>query len=130
MFGVDLDTISIRKGEFENFSFSFSYNNYEMTMLLSATEKNAQFNFGEGGMFDVLFLNPHYPESSFLKETFFYNFIKDKEVKVNLENIFGKDEKSVEYAIRDGCAAARRAGYRYGRQPAAPARCLVAARYS
>lgn len=39
VFLADLDTIPIQEGEFENFSFPFSYNNYEMTMLLSSTEK-------------------------------------------------------------------------------------------
>lgn len=39
VFEVDLGNFHIREGEFENFSFPFSYNNYEMTMLLLSTEK-------------------------------------------------------------------------------------------
>lgn len=39
VFEVDLGNLHIREGEFENFSFPFSYNNYEMTMLLLSTEK-------------------------------------------------------------------------------------------
>lgn len=42
VFEINLDTILIREGkEYENFGFSFSYNNYEMTMLLSSTEKSS-----------------------------------------------------------------------------------------
>ena len=69
-------------------------------MLLSSTEKKAQFNFGEGGMFDILFPNPKYPEHSFLEETFFYNFIQNKEVKGSVENIFGRKERDIEHAMR------------------------------
>ena len=101
VFEINLDTILIREGkEYENFGFSFSYNNYEMTMLLSSTEKKAQFNFGEGRMFDILFPNPKYPEHSFLEETFFYNFIQNKEVKGSVENIFGRKERDIEHAMR------------------------------
>lgn len=39
VFSVNLDDIQIRAGEYENFSFLFTYNNYFMTMLLSSTKK-------------------------------------------------------------------------------------------
>ena len=100
VFSVNLDDIQIRAGEYENFSFLFTYNNYFMTMLLSSTKKNTQFNFGEGGMFDILFPNPKYPEHSFLEETFFHNLLVDEKMSESVESVFGKAEKSVEHALQ------------------------------
>ena len=65
VFSANLDMIAIDEKLFESFGFPFYYNNYEMTMVISDTEKNVQFQAGEGGFFDVWFTDPN--------DTFFWN---------------------------------------------------------
>ena len=100
VFGVDLDTVSIHVGENENFNFPFEYKKYKMTMGIFSTGKQIQFEFGEGGEFGVLFPNPKYPEHSFLRKEFFHNLISDKHLSEQVEYAFGKDEQSLERALK------------------------------
>lgn len=97
IFSVNLDTIIIDEKLFESFSFLFHYNGFKMTMVISDTEKNVQFQAGEGGFFDVWFTNPN---DTFFGITFLYELILDEEVRERVRRIFGKDEKSVEYAMQ------------------------------
>ncbi|WP_231196465.1 hypothetical protein [Streptococcus equi] len=59
VFSVDLNHIIIDEKLFESFSFRFQYREYEMTMIISDTEKHVQFQAGEGGLFDVWIPNPN-----------------------------------------------------------------------
>ncbi|HEL1145015.1 TPA: hypothetical protein TVK10_001861, partial [Streptococcus equi subsp. zooepidemicus] len=49
VFLVDLDEIKIREGEYENFGFILKYKTYEIIIWIASTEKNKQFEYGEGG---------------------------------------------------------------------------------
>lgn len=69
-------------------------------MGTSSTGKNQQFEFGEGGVFYISLPNPNYPQESFLSRRFLPYFIVDQRVKKRLENIFGKNEKDIEYAMQ------------------------------
>ena len=98
VFEVDLDNIPVREGnEFENFGFSLHYNGYEVTMILSGTGKHRQFEFGEGGELGIMIPNPR---NVLVSVSFLDELVSDEEIKDKIENIFGKDEKSVEYALR------------------------------
>lgn len=100
IFPINLDYIEIRTGEFENFGFTFLYGGSDINMGISSTGKKQQFEFGEGGVFDSSLPNPRYPQDSFLSRRFLSYFIVDPSVKKKLENIFGKNEKDVEYAMQ------------------------------
>ena len=93
IFSVNLDEILIHDGEDENFNFVFTYKNCEMTMGISSTGKYTQFEAGEGGLFNVWF--SHYVGKRFAI-TFLYEVIGDESIK----RVFGKDEQSIEYAMR------------------------------
>lgn len=98
VFEINLDTISIREGkEYENFGFSLYYNGYEVTMILSGTGKHRQFEFGEGGELGIMIPNPR---NTLFGASFLDELISDEEIRERIENIFGKDEKSVEYAMQ------------------------------
>ena len=97
VFSANLDMIAIDEKLFESFGFPFYYNNYEMTMVISDTEKNVQFQAGEGGFFDVWFTDPN---DTFFGTTFLYELIADKEAREKVRRVFGKDEKAIEYAMQ------------------------------
>ncbi|HEL1334247.1 TPA: hypothetical protein TVS37_000533 [Streptococcus equi subsp. zooepidemicus] len=97
VFSVDLDGIKIREGEYENFGFDFKYKGYKMNMGIAATGKRVQFEAGEGGLFDILFSNL---KDSVFGITFFYDLVSDKNVSERIRRVFGKDEQSIEYAMR------------------------------
>ena len=98
VFEINLDNIPIREGEkYENFGFSLHYNGYEVTMILSGTGKHKQFEFGEGGELGIMIPNP---QNTLFGASFLDELISDEEIKERIENIFGRDEKSVEYAMQ------------------------------
>lgn len=100
VFNIKLDDVLINEGEFENFSLNIKYNNQEVNMGISSTEKHAQFQVGAGGMFDILFPNPDYPQSSILSMKFFHDLLEDQEKIEKVEFVFGGDEKAIEVALR------------------------------
>lgn len=97
VFATDLDTIQIREGEYENFSFDFKYKIYKMNMGIAATGKHIQFEAGEGGLFDILFDNLN---DSIIGVTFLHNLIADKKISEKIRRVFGKNENDVEYAMQ------------------------------
>lgn len=92
VFSVNLDNLEISSGKDENFNFIFRYNNYEMTIGISSTGRNSQFEVGEGGIFNIWFC--HYVGKRFVV-TFLYKILGD----ISIKRVFGKDEKSVENAL-------------------------------
>ncbi|WP_237699413.1 hypothetical protein [Streptococcus equi] len=68
-----------------------------MNMGIAATGKRVQFEAGEGGLFDILFSNL---KDSVFGITFFYDLVSDKNVSERIRRVFGKDEQSIEYAMR------------------------------
>ncbi|MCD3367547.1 hypothetical protein [Streptococcus equi] len=97
VFSVDLNHIIIDEKLFESFSFRFQYREYEMTMIISDTEKHVQFQAGEGGLFDVWIPNPN---NSFWGSSNLYELVSDQTTKEKIRYIFGKNEKDVEYALQ------------------------------
>ncbi|HEM3577738.1 TPA: hypothetical protein U1C15_001383 [Streptococcus suis] len=97
VFAADLDDMSIDEKPFESFSFLFHYKNYEMTMDISDTEKHVQFQAGEGGLFGIWFSNPN---DELFGGSFLYELIKDKQIKERVRRILGRDEETVEYAMK------------------------------
>lgn len=95
VFSIDLDDIQIRKGEYENFAFSFKYGGYDLEMVLSSTGKNKQFEFGEGGRFSISLPNPKYPNDSFLERIYFHNLLTDKNLISDVKDAFGKKRGSI-----------------------------------
>ncbi|HEL0749803.1 TPA: hypothetical protein TU263_001811, partial [Streptococcus equi subsp. zooepidemicus] len=49
IFSIDLETLQIEQGEFENFGFILKYKTDEIIIWIASTEKNKQFEYGEGG---------------------------------------------------------------------------------
>lgn len=49
VFSINLAYRPIREGEYENFTFSFTYKGYDMNISITSTEKNKQLGYGEGG---------------------------------------------------------------------------------
>lgn len=93
VFSVDLDTIAIHEGEDENFNFPFVYKGYHMTMGISSTSKNRQFEAGEGGLFNIWFTQTDEQRFSII---FLSKIIDDKSIK----RVYGCDEKSVEHTLQ------------------------------
>ena len=93
VFSIDLDTIAIHEGEDENFNFPFVYKGYHMTMGISSTSKNRQFEAGEGGLFNIWFTQTDEQRFSI---TFLSKVINDKSIK----RVYGCDEKSVEHTLQ------------------------------
>lgn len=93
VFSIDLDTIAIHEGEDENFNFPFVYKGYHMTMGISSTSKNRQFEAGEGGLFNIWFTQTDEQRFSII---FLSKIIDDKSIK----RVYGCDEKSVEHALQ------------------------------
>ncbi|HFI0230901.1 TPA: DUF6572 domain-containing protein [Streptococcus suis] len=100
VFAADLDDISIDEKPFESFSFLFHYKDYEMTMLISDTEKHVQFQAGEGGLFSISLPNPRYPTASFQKKVSLSYLISDKHISDKLRWCLGQDKEAVEYAMK------------------------------
>ena len=93
VFSIDLDTIAIHEGEDENFNFPFVYKGYHMTMGISSTSKNKQFEAGEGGLFNIWFTQTDEQRFSII---FLSKIIDDKSIK----RVYGWDEKSVEHTLQ------------------------------
>ena len=93
VFSIDLDTIAIHEGEDENFNFPFVYKGYHMTMGISSTSKNRQFEAGEGGLFNIWFTQTDEQRFSII---FLSKIIDDKSIK----RVYGYDEKSVEHTLQ------------------------------
>ena len=93
VFSIDLDTIAIHEGEDENFNFPFVYKGYHMTMGISSTSKNMQFEAGEGGLFNIWFTQTDEQRFSII---FLSKIIDDKSIK----RVYGCDEKSVEHTLQ------------------------------
>ena len=93
VFSIDLDTIAIHEGEDENFNFPFMYKGYHMTMGISSTSKNRQFEAGEGGLFNIWFTQTDEQRFSII---FLSKIIDDKSIK----RVYGCDEKSVEHTLQ------------------------------
>ena len=93
VFSIDLDTIAIHEGEDENFNFPFVYKGYHMTMGISSTSKNRQFEAGEGGLFNIWFTQTDEQRFSII---FLSKIIDDKSIK----RVYGRDKKSVEHTLQ------------------------------
>lgn len=93
VFSIDLDTIAIHEGEDENFNFPFVYKGYHMTMGISSTSKNRQFEAGEGGLFNIWFTQTDEQRFSII---FLSKIIDDKSIK----RVYGCDKKSVEHTLQ------------------------------
>ena len=93
VFSIDLDTVAIHEGEDENFNFPFVYKGYHMTMGISSTSKNRQFEAGEGGLFNIWFTQTDEQRFSII---FLSKIIDDKSIK----RVYGCDEKSVEHTLQ------------------------------
>ena len=93
VFSIDLNTIAIHEGEDENFNFPFVYKGYHMTMGISSTSKNRQFEAGEGGLFNIWFTQTDEQRFSII---FLSKIIDDKSIK----RVYGCDEKSVEHTLQ------------------------------
>ena len=93
IFSIDLDTITINEGDDENFNFPFVYKGYHMTMGISSTSKNRQFEAGEGGLFNIWFTQTDEQRFSII---FLSKIIDDKSIK----RVYGCDEKSVEHTLQ------------------------------
>ncbi|MGT2964591.1 hypothetical protein [Streptococcus acidominimus] len=99
VFSENLDDIEIIRGEYENFGFQFSYKSYIATMWISATAKNTQFEYGEGGHFTISVPNPKYPKHSFLETIYFHNLLTDTELRDKVKDAFGKKKGTIERAL-------------------------------
>ena len=98
IFSINLDEISIRDNlDYENFGFSFQYRNYPITMMVTGTGKNIQFEFGEGGELSIFLPDL---DNSLWGESELYELVLDKTIKDKLKHIFCKNEKSVEFAMQ------------------------------
>ena len=64
-----------------------------MTMGISSTSKNRQFEAGEGGLFNIWFTQTDEQRFSII---FLSKIIDDKSIK----RVYGCDEKSVEYTLQ------------------------------
>ncbi|MCC0092945.1 hypothetical protein [Streptococcus mitis] len=93
IFSIDLDTIAIHEGEDENFNFPFMYKGYHMTIGISSTGKNTQLKVGEGGLFNIWFVQT---DEQRFSVTFLSKVIDDKSIK----RVYGRDEKSVEHTLQ------------------------------
>ena len=93
IFSIDLDTIAIHEGEDENFNFPFMYKGYHMTIGISSTGKNTQLEVGEGGLFNIWFVQT---DEQRFSVTFLSKVIDDKSIK----RVYGRDEKSVEHTLQ------------------------------
>ena len=92
IFSIDLDTISINEGDDENFNFPFMYNGYYMTIGISSTGKNTQLEAGEGGLFNIWFIQTDEQRFSI---PFLSKVIDDKSIR----RVYGCDEESVERTL-------------------------------
>ena len=92
IFSIDLDTISINEGDDENFNFPFMYNGYHMIIGISSTGKNTQLEAGEGGLFNIWFIQTD-------EQKFSINFLSKVIDDKSIRRIYGRDQKSVECTL-------------------------------
>ena len=100
VFQIDLDKITIREGEYENFGFDLTYNSIPTKVVVAGTGKNQQFEIGEGGKITISLPNPDYPTSAFLKTQFFHRVIKNPMIKDRVRYLFGKKEEDIEFVFK------------------------------
>lgn len=100
VFNFELDNTLVHEGKFENFNFNFLYNNQELTLAITSSEKNRQLEAGNGGIFNIWFLNPNYPEASILDIQFFYDLLDDEEKINKVKRVFGDDQPAIEKALQ------------------------------
>ena len=93
IFSIDLDTITINKGEDENFNFPLVYKGYHMTIGISSTGKNTQLEAGEGGLFNIWFTQT---DEQRFSVTLLSQMINDKSIK----RVYGRDQKSIERTMQ------------------------------
>ena len=93
VFSIDLDTIAIHEGEDENFNFPFVYKGYHMTMGISSTSKNRQFEAGKGGLFNIWFTQT---DEQRFSVTLLSQLINGKSIK----RVYGRDQKSIERTLQ------------------------------
>lgn len=99
VFSINLGDLPIREGEYENFTFSFTYKGCDMNISITSTEKNKQFEYGEGGHFSISLPNPKYPNNSFLKNIYFHNLLSDEVLINDVKYAFGKKTGSIKRAL-------------------------------
>ena len=99
VFSINLDTIPIREGEFENFGFELDYNSVLVDIIITATGKNQQFEIGEGGLIQIFLPDSDYPENSFLKKKSLEWIVKDSDIQEKLKYILGKRESEIIFAF-------------------------------
>ena len=92
IFSIDLDTISINEGDDENFNFPFMYNGYHMTIGISSTGKNTQLEAGEGGLFNIWFVQTD-------EQRFSINFLSKVIDDKSIRRVYGRDEELVERTL-------------------------------
>ncbi|MDO4666522.1 MAG: hypothetical protein Q4A90_01650 [Streptococcus sp.] len=100
VFSIDLDKLPIREGEYENFAFDLTYNSIPAIVVVAATGKYQQFEFGEGGTVTISLPDPDYPTSSFLQTQFLSRAIKDPTIKERVRDVFGAREEDVEFEFK------------------------------
>ncbi|HEK9074746.1 TPA: hypothetical protein TUR75_001862 [Streptococcus equi subsp. zooepidemicus] len=100
IFSIDLETLQIEQGEFENFGFILKYKTDEIIIWIASTEKNKQFEYGEGGRLIITVPNPKYPEDSFLDTIYFHNLLTNDVLSDIVRYSLGKDEKSIEQTFQ------------------------------
>lgn len=100
IFSICLDDEEINVFEFENFKYILNYKKNQVKLFITDTEKNVQFQFGEGGVLSIYLPNPEFPDHSFLPEKPISDIISDKEQSLFLEFVSGKRDTDVESAVR------------------------------
>lgn len=95
-----MDDEEINVFEFENFKYILNYKKNQVKLFITNTEKNVQFQFGEGGVLSIYLPNPEFPDNSFLPEKPISDIISDKEQSLFLEFVSGKRDTDVESALR------------------------------
>lgn len=98
VFHIDLDKISIRESNYENFSFELPGLEKNVRIGITATAKNQQFNAGPGGILSIMVENPSYPRDSIMPVTPFYNLV-DHDLREKIEYAFGKNLEKLDLAL-------------------------------
>ena len=100
VFNIDINDCKMNEGVFENFNVDLHYRNKNIKLIIGSTEKETQFNFGEGGELGILLKNPDFPEFSDFRYNHLSSIVKSKEEVEELEFVSGKDIKKLERALQ------------------------------
>lgn len=98
IFLVDLNKLTIRESNYENFSFAFPDFGKNTRIGITATAKDQQFNAGPGGILSIMVDNPRYPKDSIMPVTPFYSLV-EHDLREKVEYAFGKDLEKLETAL-------------------------------